>query len=118
LITNLTPNAAYNPFNAKNPNSTTAITKEQERIYTYLLSFYERRKTYNKLLQAKGPRLAGTIPEFLFYMVLGRADLIKFNPGQEDETMFKLLYAELEELKLEEADSDSLQGAVIELVRL
>jgi hypothetical protein len=76
--------AAYNAFNAKNPNSTTATSKEQGEDYTYLLSFYERRKIYNKLLQPTGPRLAGTMPEFLFYSVLGRADLIKFQSWADE----------------------------------
>jgi hypothetical protein len=78
LIRTSAVGAAYKHYHAKHPEDPLAWPDEQAKDYTYLLSFYERRKIYKKLTSTNGPNLTGSIPEYLFYSILGRADLIRF----------------------------------------
>lgn len=75
---------AYKRYASKHSRDLKATTEAQANDYTYLLSFYERRNIYEKLLKGEGPSLIGSSAEFLFYSVLGRADLIKFQSWAEE----------------------------------
>jgi len=70
--------AAYRHYYGKHPDDPLGAPQAQADDYTYLQSFYHRRKIYQKLTGGTGPNLAAAIPEYLFYSILGRADLIKF----------------------------------------
>lgn len=70
--------SAYGHFREKHPDDPTGHPDAQANDYTHLQSFYLRRKIYQKLMSSTGPKLANAMPEFLFYSILGRADLLKF----------------------------------------
>lgn len=71
--------ATYNESRKKNWISSDKLTESQTIDYTYLLSFYERRGIFEKLDKQENIKISETIPEFLFYSILGRADLIYFD---------------------------------------
>ncbi|PTQ99196.1 CHAT domain-containing protein [Mucilaginibacter yixingensis] len=76
--------AANRQYYLKHPDDKAASAEAQVKDYTYLLSFYERRKIYDSMLKGPGPKLANSLPEFLFYSILGRADLIKFECWEDE----------------------------------
>ncbi|WCT11567.1 CHAT domain-containing protein [Mucilaginibacter jinjuensis] len=76
--------AAYRHHYQKNTGDPLGSPDAQSNDYTYLLSFYHRRQIFTKMTKGIGPNLAASIPEFLFYSILGRADLIKFENWEEE----------------------------------